>query len=298
MKKRNNNVLVFLQMIFIIMLLLNVQPTKAFSALTAGKTVVTLGNDLTPTQKEEMLQILGAPKDTTPLIITNREEHKALGKYLAPEVIGNRAISSAKVALGEPGSGLKVATINITWVTKEMYANALLTAGVRDAEVTVAAPFPASGTAALTGIIKAFETATETKLSSDRVDAATEELIKTSELGKQIGNPQKAAELVAKLKNQLGKANPQTDEEYRALIQKIAQDLGVSLTEEQVNSLVDLLKKLRSLNIDWGNLATQLSNIYQRFNELFTQNPEVRSLWERFVNFLRQIVQAISQYFH
>ena len=129
-----------------------------------------------------MLQILGAPKDTTPLIITNQEEHKALGKYLTPEVIGNRAISSAKVALGEPGSGLKVATINITWVTKEMYANTLLTAGVKDAEVTVAAPFPVSGTAALTGIIKAFETATETKLSPDRVDAATEELIKTSRL--------------------------------------------------------------------------------------------------------------------
>jgi len=301
-KKQDNNVPVFLQkiflMVFITVLLLSVQPAKAFSAPTTGKTVVMLGNDLTSTQKEEVLQILGAPKDTVPLIITNQEEHEALGKYLNPEIIGNRAISSAKVVLGEPGSGLKVATVNITWVTKEMYTNALLTAGVKDAEVTVAAPFPVSGTAALTGIIKAFENASGIKLSPERVDAATEELIKTGELGEQIGNPQKAAELVAKLKNQLGQANPQTDEEYRALIRRVAQDLGISLTEEQVNSLVDLLKKLRSLNIDWGSLASQLKNIYQKFNELVAQNPEVRSLLEQFINFLCQIVQAISQYFH
>ena len=52
---------------------------------------------------------------------------------------------------------------NINWVTDAMYTNALITAGVKDAEIQITAPFKVSGTAALTGLMKAYETASINK---------------------------------------------------------------------------------------------------------------------------------------
>lgn len=46
-----------------------------------------------------------------------------------------------------------------------MYKNALATAGITDAKVLISAPFPVSGTGALTGIYKAYEDMTGVSLN-------------------------------------------------------------------------------------------------------------------------------------
>jgi uncharacterized protein YpuA (DUF1002 family) len=284
--------IIFLSVFVSLLLISGISPADADSI--TGDTVVTLGADLTAEQRSTVFQLLNAPENTNVLTVTNEEEHQMLGQYLGPAVIGNKAVSSAKVILGEPGSGLQVTTNNITWVSKEMYVNAMVTAGVKDAEVIVAAPFPVSGTAALTGITKAFEKASDNKLSADRIDAANEELVKTAELAEQIGDPMKASQLLAELKKELSKVNPQTDNAYRTLIQKVAQDLNVNLTDDQINSLIELLKKIKSLNIDWSSLANQLADIHQKFQEVMANDPEARSLWDKIVGFFKQIGQIIS----
>lgn len=69
-----------------------------------------------------------------------------------------------------------------------MYLNALMTAGVKDAKVYVTAPFEVSGTAALTGLIKAYEVSSDEAISEDVKQVANQELVTTSELGDKIGN--------------------------------------------------------------------------------------------------------------
>ena len=49
---------------------------------------------------------------------------------------------------------------NITEVTSDMYSNAMLTAGIEDATVEVAAPKKVTGHSALAGIYKAYEVTT------------------------------------------------------------------------------------------------------------------------------------------
>ena len=56
---------------------------------------------------------------------------------------------------------------NINWVTDAMYTNALITAGVKDAEIQITAPFKVSGTAALTGLMKAYETASNKQIPEE-----------------------------------------------------------------------------------------------------------------------------------
>jgi Predicted secreted protein len=110
--------------LFILALLVtSLQPV--FADATVGETVVTLGKDLTPSQRQAVLQEMGVdPNAVTIVEVTNDEEHRYLGNVLPKSAIGRRAISSAKITLEQPGSGVNVETHNITWVSESMYVNA------------------------------------------------------------------------------------------------------------------------------------------------------------------------------
>ena len=71
-----------------------------------------------------------------------------LVKYLKNSNASSRMYSSAKITRQEEGKGLTISIVtpnNITEVTAEMYATAMLTAGITDAIVEVAAPKPVTG---------------------------------------------------------------------------------------------------------------------------------------------------------
>ena len=123
------------------------------------KPYIAFGADLTSSQKNKVMELLGVTKeelaDYETITVTNQDEHKNLDSYLDKSVIGTKALSSVKIEEADAGSGVTVTTHNISFVTEEMYTNALVTAGINDATVTVAAPFKISGTAALVGAMKA-----------------------------------------------------------------------------------------------------------------------------------------------
>lgn len=253
-----------------------------------GETVVTLGEDLTVAQKEKILEEMGVDENVEIVYVSNKEEHQYLGQYVDAKTIGSRALSSAKITILEEGAGITVKTNNISWVTEEMYANSLATAGIKDAEVYVTAPISVSGTAALTGIIKAFEAAADIEIDEEQKQVANEEMVRTAELAEKVGADQ-AAELMRRLKEQLGNANLQNDDDYRRLIEQIAAELGIQLSEEDINALVHLLKRLKSLNIDWDQVTSQLKNIRDNLNEIL-DSEETRS-------FIRQVLDAIIAFF-
>ena len=161
-------------------LLCLIVPYKAFADVAAGDMIVTLGENLTTEQKNMLLSEMNVPNDVQTITVSNAEEHQYLGSYISKALIGTKAISSSSVTFEQAGSGLKVETKNINWVTEEMYINALATAGVKDASVYVTAPFSVSGTAALTGIIKAYEVSSEKVIPEDVKQAANQEMVDNS----------------------------------------------------------------------------------------------------------------------
>lgn len=262
-----------------------------------GEQVVTLGKDLSPQQRQEMLDLFGVDEqEVTILEVTNAEEREVLGDLLSPAVIGSRAISSAKITLAEKGHGLSVETHNITWVSKSMYVNALLTAGVEDADVMVAAPFPVSGTAGLTGIIKAFEAATDGQLDEKRVAVANEEMVTQAQLGERLGDPEAAAELMARLKEALGNQTL-SEEQLRNLIINVAGDLNLQLTDSEIASLLSILQKLQQLDIDWNRLQQQWQQWQQQLEDFLQKNPEVKNWFIRLLEAIRDFIQSLIAQF-
>ena len=148
-----------------------------------------IGADLTEDQITAVYNAFGIRRgDAIELRVTNGEERQWLQGYVDESLIGTRSISCVYVELLPEGSGMDVTTSNITWCTGEMYISALATAGITDARIIVAAPFEVSGTAALTGVYKAYEDMTGKKLDDLAKLVSTQELTITGELANEIGS--------------------------------------------------------------------------------------------------------------
>jgi uncharacterized protein YpuA (DUF1002 family) len=271
--------------------MLVVVPSISFADAVEGDTIVSLGENLTEQQKNDLLAELGVPENAQMITVSNQEEHDYLGEFIPKAQIGSRAISSASITMGAKDSGLDVRTNNITWVTDEMYINALTTAGVKDAAIRIAAPFDVSGTAALTGIMKAYEATTNKEIPEEIKKAANEEMVKTAQLGDSIG-ADNAAVLMGKVKEEIAKNEPKTEADLRALIEQVAAELGITLTDAELDRLVEFFNGLKAMDIDWNQVKEQLGEI-----STFLQSEEGQSFLQRLQDFLNSSFDEVRTLF-
>ncbi|HQD39118.1 MAG: DUF1002 domain-containing protein [Firmicutes bacterium] len=255
--------------------------------LASAQRVLVWGEDLTQRQKEDLRQILlskGADLEGAEEIsVTNAEEREALAGKVDLKAVGTRAISSVYIKVGV-GRGVKVETHNITLITPQMYRSALVTGGVKQAEVIALAPTPVSGTAALTGIFKAYELITGQELSQEAKDAATEELVQAGELGKDLGQ-EKASELMQRIKAQVLKERPQTLAEVEEIVREAAEKMKVSLNQGQLEKLSRLFYRIGKLPLSLRDMEQLLSTgFWQKLGSFFAQAGKVLlGLWQRLV---------------
>lgn len=273
----------------------------SLTAEAAGKGVLALGADLSDSQKATVLSEMGltdadlASYDV--IYITNDMEHQYLDSSLGASVVGTHSLSSVLLIPQESGAGLSVETHNVNYCTIAMYRNALLTAGVQDAKVVVAAPAPMSGTAALIGAVKAYETYSGTSVSDAALEAATDELVLTGELSDEL-NSEQIADLIAYLKQQIAENGLDDPEKLTALVNEASDKMDMKLTDEQVSRIVDLLLKLDNLDIDPGKLAAQAKELYDKLDSMGIKLDSekvgnfvtklVSSIWDLIQSFLKQ----------
>lgn len=271
-------------------------PSTGFADSAVGDVIITLGSDLTEQQKQDLLKEMNAPENPQIVTVTNEEEHKYLGDYIPKAQIGSKAISSSKIQIEKSGSGLEVQTNNINWVTDEMYLNALMTAGVKDANVYVTAPFEVSGTAALTGLMKAYEVSTDQAIPEDVKKVANQELVETAKLGDKIGE-ENASALIAKVKEQLSENGvPSNDQELREMIENAAKDLNITLSDDDINHLMNLFNNMINVNIDWDQVGQQLDQAKEKISK-FLESEEGQNFLQQLKDFFSSLIDSIASFF-
>ena len=253
--------------------------------------VVTLAKNLDDTQRKQILELFKVDEKNVKILEVNNQEERQYLEGVATEAqLGKITMSSAYVELLEEGSGIEVETHNISWVTKEMYANALVTAGVKNAKVIAAAPFPVSGTGALTGILKAFEQATGEKISEEQKKVASEEVVRVGELGEQVGKD-KAAELVKKVKEEIIEKGIKDPKEIKKIIIDFAGKLDINLNTNQIEKIGELMEKITKLDLNTENIKEQIKDIGNKLDDTIKNNVEVRS-------FLQKLLDGIKNFFN
>lgn len=275
-------------LILVLMLILSLGGT-AFADNTQSRAVI--GADLTAEQVAQVYSAFGVQQGTVPqLLVTNAEERQYLEGYVDSSIIGSRSISCVYVELLGSGAGMNVTTSNITWCTPEMYIQALATAGITDARIIVAAPFEVSGTAALTGIYKAYEDMTGKKIDDIAKLVSTQELTITGELAQEIGSMDSTS-IVQDLKLMLSETQNMTDDQIRQEIIQIAAQYNVSLTETQINQLISLCRSLEGLDAD--QLKSRVKEVQNTLNKVSTAKTQVVG----FVQSVKKVVTSVQSFF-
>ena len=211
---------------------------------------VVIAADLSDSEVETVYNYFDIDRgDVKELTVTNADERQYLEGVVDESLIGTRAISCVYIEDLEEGEGLEVSVKNISWCTPDMYMNAMVTAGITDADVQIVAPFEVSGTAALTGIYKAYEDITGESLNEAAKEIGTQELTTTAELADEIGSADSTA-IVNELKLILDETSKMSDEELRQQIIDIAEEYGVDLTDAQIAKLIDLCRSLEKLDVN------------------------------------------------
>ena len=258
MKKRNLMVALLCSMCLAV--------SSPVPAMADGTKVVTFGADLTQDQKNTMMKYFKADSSQVQVItVTNQDERDLLGNYVPSEQIGTRTLSCAYVKPTQSG-GIKVRTANLNYVTCNMIATALSTAGVNNCEVVAACPYEVSGTGALTGVMKAYESASGQALDSTKKDLAAKEVVVTGNVGQQVGQDN-ATNIINQAKMQIIGDNIQNADEIYNIVNNIAVQNGITLSQDELDTIVSLLQQIAQQNYDIQEMKKTLEDIQQNLED-------------------------------
>ncbi len=264
---------------------------------------VSLGEDLSQEQRARVLELLGVTEEDlenyTVVTVTNEEEYEYLGEYLGADVIGDQALSSSLVIGREEGHGIQVTTKNISYCTTGMYQNALATAGLKNADVVVAGPVKLTGTAALIGVMEAYSEMTGTSVEATKIDAATDELITTGELGESLGDTEQAENLIAAVKEAVVAEEAEDPDRISQLIDQASEGLGIQLSQEEKQKIIQVMQKIAGLDINLDDLKTQVKAIYDKLADLDLNITEedVQGFFETIGSWFSSLWNQISSWF-
>lgn len=274
--------------------------------IDASKSIIALGADLSAEQRATVLSLMDVTEadlaNYQVVTITNDMEHQYLDAYMDASVIGSKSLSSVKITPAESGHGVLVTTKNINYCTTGMYRNALLTAGVSDADILVVGPTEISGTAALIGAIKGYEAMSGESVSDTTLDTAMNELITTGEIAMQDADSQDIEELIAFVKAKVAAGGLDSDDQIRSAVEEGEDKFGVTLTEDEINQIIAIMQKINQLGLDPNVLVLQAEDLYSKFGKDFLKNLDTDAIAKEVAKsaasgFFAKIGDAIKGFF-
>ena len=230
--------------------------------------VITLGESLSEEQRDELLDYFGYDGGDEVITITVEQTRDAMrGIFAGADAIPS-AFSSTALTCRELGEGIDVTTYNITFqpaVPPSMYALALVTAGIGDVTLVVAAPdlAVAQGMTALAGVFESYERKPcDSGLTSEtRQRLALEAMAIAADFGNLLyynGNPngmQVATDLVLQSQQQMVVNRLSGEAEIGDVVAAQEQAANVQMPADLRDKLVALLVRLARENIDWSTFA-------------------------------------------
>jgi len=222
-------------------------------------------------------------------------------------------LSSVLITRRPAGSGVEVSILTpnyITRVTATQYATAMITAGVTDALVEVAAPTAVTGEAALTGIYKAFSER-GVELDEDRIAVAQEQLQLMSSIANDHAEnddfdsyllDQAVVEIQSELADHYQTTGDlATPEEVQAIIENILEENNLDniLTTDQVQRIRGFAENFQLTDaINSPDFRDQLNNIGNQIGNLIgdlninldnIDRGALATLWDNIVNWFRNL---------
>jgi uncharacterized protein YpuA (DUF1002 family) len=92
-------------------------------------------------------------------------------------------------------------------------------------------------------------------------------MVITGELEEETGSTEELEGMIAYLKEQVADKNL-SDSELQDAVEQASEQFNVTLTQEQIDELIALLKKLQGLDLNWDSLKNQAQSVYDKLQNM------------------------------
>ena len=125
-------------------------------------------------------------------------------------------------------------------------------------------------------------------MASDAADTV-QEIITDNEIDSLASDPDAVVDIIMYAKDQIAKQDI-SDDQIREIIQAGENTAGVSLTEEEENKLITIVKKVKDTNIDEEQLRSTVTKVYDKLQEMGIGKEEVKGILHKLVDFAKSLL--------
>ena len=125
-------------------------------------------------------------------------------------------------------------------------------------------------------------------MASDAADTV-QEIITDNEIDSLASDPDAVVDIIMYAKDQIAQQDI-SDDQLREIIQAGENTAGVSLTEEEENKLITIVKKVKDTNIDEEQLRSTVTKVYDKLQEMGIGKEEVKGILHKLVDFAKSLL--------
>lgn len=143
------------------------------------------------------------------------------------------------------------------------------------------------GALVLAGVLMC--TAPTASVMASDASEVVQELISDNEIGSLVSDPDKVVDIIVYAKDQVAQQDI-SDDQIREVIKTAESTFGVSLTEEEENKLVNIVKEVKNANIDEQQLRSTVNKVYDKLEEMGIGKEEVKGIFKKLIEFAKSLL--------
>lgn len=115
---------------------------------------------------------------------------------------------------------------------------------------------------------------------------AVQEVITDNAIDSLASDPDAVVDIIMYVKDAVDQQDI-SDEQIKSLIQTAESTVGVSLTDEEENKVVKIVKQVKDINIDEEQLRSTVTKVYDKLEELGIGKEEVKGILNKLFDFAK-----------
>lgn len=115
---------------------------------------------------------------------------------------------------------------------------------------------------------------------------AVQEVITDNAIDSLASDPDAVVDIIMYVKDAVDQQDI-SDEQIKSLIQTAESTVGVSLTDEEENKVVKIVKQVKDTNIDEEQLRSTVTKVYYKLEELGIGKEEVKGILNKLFDFAK-----------
>lgn len=121
---------------------------------------------------------------------------------------------------------------------------------------------------------------------SSSVVSQAEEILKNNEIESLASDPDKVSDIIVYVKN-LFDSNQITDDEISQGIDEAADYYGVSLSDDDKNSLVNIISRFRGIDVSDEQIKKYVNDAYSTLQDMGVTKSDVKNIFQKAIQFIK-----------